>query len=141
MPDVFLVEEGSLIYCSRSDRVRIKDNQNNMDIKKHFDDQRRKQVMWGSMAATSPLTVKGDEITSPGKQPKEIALLTYKDGMSQLINEALTNKIFEKRKNDPFWDEIAYIALLPPEAPQPLQKVTHLYERTEDTLLDLTPLL
>ena len=30
------------------------------------------------------------------------------------MSEALTNKIFEKRKNDPFWDEVAYIALIPP---------------------------
>ena len=52
VPDVFLVEEATLVFSSRSERVRAKDNQNNMDVKKHFDEQRRRQ-MTGGMLATA----------------------------------------------------------------------------------------
>ena len=50
VPDVFLIEEASLVYTSRSERVRVKENQNNMDVKKHFDDQRRRQITGGMVA-------------------------------------------------------------------------------------------
>jgi len=42
IPDVFLVEEAILIYPTKGEKVRQKDNQTNMDIKKHFDEQRKK---------------------------------------------------------------------------------------------------
>lgn len=30
--------------------------------------------------------------------------MSYKDNTEQIVNESLLSKIFEKRKNDPFWD-------------------------------------
>lgn len=61
------------------------------------------------------------------KANKEIALMSYKDNTEQIVNESLLSKILEKRKNDPFWEEISHILQFPPELRQPIQKYKYHY--------------
>jgi hypothetical protein len=66
-------------------------------------------ILMGLSATESlPLSV------MPTKSPKEIAIMTYKDNTEQIVTESLLSKILEKRKNDPFWDEISHILQIPP---------------------------
>ena len=43
IPDIFIAEKSSLIYASKTnDRIKRKDNQNNLDVKRYFEDHRKK---------------------------------------------------------------------------------------------------
>lgn len=41
-PDTYLIESSSIIYSSKSGKMRMKDAQTNIEVKRQFDEQRRK---------------------------------------------------------------------------------------------------
>jgi hypothetical protein len=61
---------------------------------------------------------------------KEIAMINYASNYSQLMVESSLNKYLAKRKNDPFWQEIATISLIPPYKEDELAYHRYFYERT-----------
>jgi hypothetical protein len=147
-PDAFLIDTSSLVYSSKAGRMRVRESQGNIEVKRHFDETRRKaqaninlmgqlnnSFLGLTMTESHPLSV------SPSKFPKEIAIMTYRDNTEQIVTESMLSKVLEKRKNDPFWEEISHILQIPPEMKHPIQKFKYHYERTEETLQQLTPIL
>jgi len=65
--------------------------------------------------------------------------MAYHDGTEQVLADTMLSKILEKRKNDPFWDGVSHILLIPPEVKHPFTKITHHFVRSNDTLPSLLP--
>jgi hypothetical protein len=147
VPDIFFVQESVLAYMSRTTgRIKLKENQTNMDVKKHFDEQRRRTLsnVTQQFLVNSIFTSMGESLPSLTGNPKlakEAAVLAYSDGAEQILADTMLTKVLEKRKNDSSWEEVSHIFLLPPELKHPLQKYKHLYERTNDSVPELTPVM
>jgi hypothetical protein len=62
-----------------------------------------------------------------GKPSKEMAVLSYNDGAEQILSESTFGKMLSKRKNDPSWEDISHILLIPPDAQNQIQKVRYQY--------------
>lgn len=145
VPDVYFIAGADLIYQSSSGRPKRKEEQTNIDIKKHFEQQRRRFMLnnasqlqlnslliWSEGENSSPLNTKG---------PKQIAIMAYHDGTQQILTGNMLSKILDKRKNDPFWQGISHILHIPPDVKHPLVKKTHRYIRSADTLKFLMPVM
>jgi hypothetical protein len=51
-----------------------------------------------------------------------------------MLTEVLLSKILDKRKNDPSWEFISHILLIPPEIKHPFVKMKHRYIRSTDSI-------
>lgn len=92
-PDVYIIEQAALVYTSKAnDKIKRKDNQNNIEVKRYFDDHRRKIQTSFDVYNNSSLTQTINNIQPKGS--KEIALLVYKDGTEQLLTEVYLSKTF-----------------------------------------------
>lgn len=72
---------------------------------------------------------------------KESSVLAYHDGTQQLLTDSLLGKYLGKRKNDPIWEGVSHLMLIPPEVKHPIKKFRFEYIRSEDTVPILTPLI
>lgn len=92
-PDVYIIEQAALVYTSKAnDKIKRKDNQNNIEVKRYFDDHRRKIQTSFDVYNNSSLTQTINNFQPKGS--KEIALLVYKDGTEQLLTEVYLSKTF-----------------------------------------------
>lgn len=92
-PDVYIIEQAALVYTSKAnDKIKRKDNQNNIEVKRYFDDHRRKIQTSFDVYNNSSLTQTTNNFQPKGS--KEIALLVYKDGTEQLLTEVYLSKTF-----------------------------------------------
>lgn len=57
------------------------------------------------------------------------------------MTENLLSKYLDKRKNDPIWEPISHIMMIPPELRSPFKTHQHHYIRSNDTLPELEPLI
>lgn len=95
-PDVFIVEQAALVYTSKAnDRIKRKDNQNHFDVKRYFDDHRRKiQSTIESYNNSMMMMSQQSNLNSSLKGNREFALLAFKDGTEQLLTEVYLSKTF-----------------------------------------------
>ncbi len=97
--DCILIDTSSLIYSSKSGKIRHKEGVTNLEVKRHFDEQRRKGQsnlsFLGQVTGITNMAVNQAPSSPQSLRPnKEIAVMAYKDGTEQLLTENLMSKIF-----------------------------------------------
>ena len=139
VPDVFFVNDGTMVFNQKNgNRPRIKERITNIEAKKHFQEQRKRALGFHAaqllIATTFSIQEQGNTSgygTNKGQfKEKESTVMTYHDGTQQLLTDALLSKYLDKRKNDPIWQGISHLMLIPPEVKQPIKKYQYQYIRS-----------